>query len=295
MKIPLNNYEAYLLRYVDGELDPEEVSGLLRWLEEHPAQREELKWLRATKLNAEDAVVFGDKASLYRTQEPPLKKRIPPPRPLWIKVLVAASVAGLAMVYFQPWKTAPKAVEAVVRTSHPGPLPSSRQPLAEKDSANKTLPQVSKSGLAPLQAVSIQKRKKRKGVSGPAMAAVRDTTARGLSVSPPAPAIRQMPPVPTGEHPVPVESPVLAAGTPKTSASPAQSPVTGPYEEKTGTLVPLEDKIADVALSLNQTKKNMDQTVTVKLADLHEKTSGLIDHLEKKGIRIGRITFAIND
>jgi len=66
--INISNYEDYLYSYVDGELQPEEVSALESFLEKFPQFRAELDILMSTRLQPA-AMVFNDKASLYRGSE----------------------------------------------------------------------------------------------------------------------------------------------------------------------------------------------------------------------------------
>lgn len=66
--INISNYEDYLYSYVDGELQAEEVSALESFLEMHPQFQAELDLLMSTRLQPE-AVVFNNKASLYRGSE----------------------------------------------------------------------------------------------------------------------------------------------------------------------------------------------------------------------------------
>ncbi|MGX5818315.1 hypothetical protein ACWKWU_08980 [Chitinophaga lutea] len=63
--IQISNYEEYLFRYVDGELDAAETAALESFLDRHPALRQELELLLSTRLVPEP-VVFDGKASLYR-------------------------------------------------------------------------------------------------------------------------------------------------------------------------------------------------------------------------------------
>ncbi|RAJ03839.1 hypothetical protein LX64_02716 [Chitinophaga skermanii] len=64
--INISNYEQYLLCYIDGELNPEEIAALELFLEKYPDLRQELAQLEAVKLLPEEEIVFDNKAMLYR-------------------------------------------------------------------------------------------------------------------------------------------------------------------------------------------------------------------------------------
>ena len=61
-----NNYEQYFLLWVDGELSPEEMIAVERFIEEHPDLAEELSLLQDTKLVPEEQVVFKGKEQLLK-------------------------------------------------------------------------------------------------------------------------------------------------------------------------------------------------------------------------------------
>ena len=66
MTINRNNYEQYFLLWVDGELSPEEMIAVERFIEEHPDLAEELSLLQDTKLVPEEQVVFKGKEQLLK-------------------------------------------------------------------------------------------------------------------------------------------------------------------------------------------------------------------------------------
>jgi hypothetical protein len=63
--ITLHNYQDFLLRYIDEELDPRETEALLAFVASHPAIGEELESLQSTKLEIE-AISCPNKAVLYK-------------------------------------------------------------------------------------------------------------------------------------------------------------------------------------------------------------------------------------
>jgi len=88
-----DNYEAYLLNYIDDELTEDEQNKLLKYVEAHPAIKEELQILRQTVLTNE-AIVFADKNSLYRNE----KSSKPMVFIGWRPLRVAAVAAGLILL-----------------------------------------------------------------------------------------------------------------------------------------------------------------------------------------------------
>ena len=63
--ISLHNYQDFLLRYIDGELDLRETEALLAFVVLHPAIAEELESLQSTKLDIE-VISYPNKALLYK-------------------------------------------------------------------------------------------------------------------------------------------------------------------------------------------------------------------------------------
>lgn len=61
-----NNYEQYFLLWVDGELSPEEMDAVQRFIVEHPDLSEELALLQDTKLVPDDAIIFTQKDQLLK-------------------------------------------------------------------------------------------------------------------------------------------------------------------------------------------------------------------------------------
>ena len=63
--INLHNYQDFLLRYIDEELDLRETEALLAFAVLHPAVKEELESLQSTKLDVE-SIACPNKALLYK-------------------------------------------------------------------------------------------------------------------------------------------------------------------------------------------------------------------------------------
>ena len=67
--ISLHNYQDFLLRYIDEELDLRETEALLAFVALHPAIAEELESLQSTKLDIE-VISCPNKAVLYKNMFP---------------------------------------------------------------------------------------------------------------------------------------------------------------------------------------------------------------------------------
>ena len=67
--IDLNNYEEWLVMYIDNELDAEQRKNVEQFAIQHPQVREELTLLKQTKLQPEQEVVFPGKELLFRRTE----------------------------------------------------------------------------------------------------------------------------------------------------------------------------------------------------------------------------------
>ena len=68
MELNQNNYENYLLLYIDNELTASERAEVELFLASNPKQAEELKALQAVQLKTE-YIEFTEKSSLYRFEE----------------------------------------------------------------------------------------------------------------------------------------------------------------------------------------------------------------------------------
>jgi len=66
ININRNNYEHYFLLWVDGELSPEEMVAVERFIDEHPDLAEELSLLQDTKLVPDEQIIFTEKERLLK-------------------------------------------------------------------------------------------------------------------------------------------------------------------------------------------------------------------------------------
>jgi hypothetical protein len=85
--ISINNYEEYLVAYIDNELTTAERKEFEKFVALHPAVKEELSVFLQTKLQPETETVFANKEILYRKEE---KVRVITMQ--WRKIAVAAAI-----------------------------------------------------------------------------------------------------------------------------------------------------------------------------------------------------------
>ena len=94
--INLNNYEEYLISYIDNELSDSERIEFFKFANAHPQVKDELAIYQQTKLQPEEEIVFENKQVLYRKEEKVKVITIQ-----WWKIAVAAAVilaAGITTI-----------------------------------------------------------------------------------------------------------------------------------------------------------------------------------------------------
>ena len=85
-----NNYELWLLRYAEGELNAEERAAIDTWLESHPEAAEELAlYGEAPKLERDEDVRYGTEPQRYTA-------------PLWPRMLRCGAAAAVVIVLMTP-------------------------------------------------------------------------------------------------------------------------------------------------------------------------------------------------
>lgn len=85
-----NNYELWLLRYAEGELNAEERAAIDTWLESHPEAAEELAlYGEAPKLERDEDVRYGTEPQRYTA-------------PLWPRMLRYGAAAAVVMALMTP-------------------------------------------------------------------------------------------------------------------------------------------------------------------------------------------------
>lgn len=126
--LSVDNYERFLLDYVDNELNASDKAAVEMLVRQHPHIQKELHLLQASRLTPDLSVTFGDKASLYRKE----RTRI---RPLWWWSAAAAVVAGLSFWLIPAQRTAGPAQVAVNQATTTGSSTPAQQATAPSATA----------------------------------------------------------------------------------------------------------------------------------------------------------------
>jgi hypothetical protein len=87
LSMSLNNYEEWLLLYIDNELSEQDKIKVEKFAEKNSTVKAELELLLQTRLQPENNIIFFDKQSLYRTEE---KVRVIPFN--WKRIAAAAAI-----------------------------------------------------------------------------------------------------------------------------------------------------------------------------------------------------------
>jgi len=91
MKITFENYEAYLLDYIEGVLSDEDKEALVLFLEKYPELKKELQEFRETVLKPDLSIVYHGKESLKR--HPSISS------PISLGKLTYAAAAAILLVF----------------------------------------------------------------------------------------------------------------------------------------------------------------------------------------------------
>jgi hypothetical protein len=132
--ITTDNYDEWLVLYIDNELTAKQREIVESFVATHPDAKTELELLKKTKLQPEEAIVFANKESLYRKEE--TKRRVIAMR--WWRIAAAAVLfIAIATVSF-----------LLTDSNIPGPGPKTAQQgttdNASKEENSQNTPSVSK-------------------------------------------------------------------------------------------------------------------------------------------------------
>lgn len=318
MEINLNNYEEYLLSYLDGELDDAAKAGLEEFLEAHPELREELELLRAARLEPEEDLVFRDKSVLYRDEK--AAQTIPPYRRWWA---VAAAAAALAILVFNrlhaPEPVRPRAVavapvsnatdtliKAPADKHRAAPVRAIPQDLAlggnkpgkSDEAVHPALPVRKKNmpvhqpqtvtttgnalaAISPAAPVATPSKKEK---VQPALVADSSRNSGALAAAQP----------PAGEK-TPAANSRLRPEKDSQSPAPARPPASGSALTVQTTQPPAgQNTLAAEAGKLASAKQELDEKITGKISGAQDFVAEKFRSLRKKGIRIGRLEIVMN-
>lgn len=149
-EIQLHNYEPFLLRYIDGELNVQEAAAVEQFVAAHPAVQKELAIWQATRLVADTTVLFENKAVLYRHT----KVRAMRPAYWWAAAAVVAGAVLFIRLADQETPQAPVVAEnttpgKVVEPAEKAVAPEGKTP-EKAVTAEKTAPDAPVAQTAPL-------------------------------------------------------------------------------------------------------------------------------------------------
>ncbi len=91
--ITRENYEEYIMMYVDGELQPAQEEALHNFLDQNPELKNDLHAYELTKLTPDNAITFKGNESLLKTSG----KRVIA-HPGWAKYGIAAGIAAIFFI-----------------------------------------------------------------------------------------------------------------------------------------------------------------------------------------------------
>jgi hypothetical protein len=136
-----DNYEAWFLSYIDGELDEPSRRAVIEFVRLHPEKNIELQRLQLAVNIPDPSIVFPDKESLYRRDE---KRRI-----AWLpfaRIAAAALVLGaVGLLVFHPFRTNPSI--AIKQ-------PPAHAPIVLTDTPSAAIADVTRHPQAPVQAAA---------------------------------------------------------------------------------------------------------------------------------------------
>ncbi|RPE13775.1 hypothetical protein EGT74_09750 [Chitinophaga lutea] len=127
--IDLQNYEPFLINYIDGELTGSEAAQVERFTSAHPAIQKELDIWKATRLQPDMSIRFDGKAALYRHST-----NVRRMRPAYWWAAAAAVVAGALFFILPADRTVPDPAIAKVEPSQ-APTPQSAGPAVTEQTA----------------------------------------------------------------------------------------------------------------------------------------------------------------
>ena len=127
--ITMNNYEEWLVAYLDNELVPADRMKFERFADLHPSVKEELSIFQQTKLQPETDIIFENKQVLYRKEE---KVRVITLQ--WWKVSVAAAIILTIGVTTYTVLNRDTKIPAVVAASGNNPVNSKQNDATKPDS-----------------------------------------------------------------------------------------------------------------------------------------------------------------
>ena len=162
--INMNNYEEWLVSYVDNEVNQEQRITIEKFAASHPRVQQELNLFHQTKLQPEK-ILFADKEVLYKRESPRIVSM------LWWRISVAAMLvlaAGIGLFSIFNKKaspgnaTIPREVVKSETPASPTNTNSSNKGSSNKDTFSHVVPTENENNLAARTNNKIEKKDNRK-------------------------------------------------------------------------------------------------------------------------------------
>ncbi|TAN18063.1 MAG: hypothetical protein EPN37_05825 [Chitinophagaceae bacterium] len=285
MKINMNNYEEFMLSFVDNELSEEDTGKLMQFLEQHQDLQRELRVLQATKLPSDEKIIFPDKDLLYRKEAVSPKKAFFTLRSPWVPAAAAACLALLLLFSLHPWK---RQVVSNATSFNASPkrevfFPSG-SPLTESLHEEKKVKQSEGIALRPAEIkkknnpVPPSKKESNLIAKGP------EAKKAGLAVMP------ALPDIPSSVN---ENKEIALNGNDLPKQLPLENTMHAGSLKKTD--APESNKYYDGHLLASDNGSTKDISVTEKIDEWRKKPGEILENIHQKGIKIGKITFAVNN
>ncbi|TAM95423.1 MAG: hypothetical protein EPN39_15235 [Chitinophagaceae bacterium] len=295
MKIDQHNYEEYLLSYIDDELDEADVTVLIQFLQQHPDKQKELELLQLSKLPVEKGIIFPNKQLLYHKENFTRGKISFMHSYKWIAAVAAACIALFLIIH--PFSRKDSGIpNAVVANTPPQKAIQPLQEALQPDSGPPIKREIKQKGNAiPVIAkTNIKEDKKKENYierKEKDLAAIHNNL---MAISQAPPDIPVLQPLNTPTVVIQGKAPVMVAPAEHPEAERAiASKVNKPHQIALSPT--LANTVANTVQSLAVAKEDIDSAITRKMTYLNHKKAGLIEHVAKNGIRIGKVTIAFNE
>ena len=284
MKVNMNNYEEFMLSFVDNELTEEDAGELMWFLEQHHDLQCELRLLQATKLPSDEKIIFPDKDLLYRKEALFPKKVFFTFRHPSIRAAAVACLASLLLLSLYPWKRHAVSNTTSFNTfNERGAALPSDSPVTERIHEKK-IKQEGKIALRPVEATKKNNQALPLKKESNLIATGPEAQKAGLAAMP------ELPDIPSAVH----ENKEVALNRddlPKQLSLENTMPA--------GSLKNTDDHESNeryddhLLVSGNGSTKNV--SVTEKIDEWRKKPGEILENIHQKGIKIGKITFAFNN
>ncbi len=285
-----NNYEEYLLDYVDGELNEIEQAALLEYIHLHPEVEGELCLLQKTKPETKEEIPLPDKHLLYHSTPAIASKKVSfrSKRRVLAAVSIAASVALIVWFLFsQQNNRPPYSDKAIVKAEQTVPSSdTTREEAAKNSRIEKTAEKPQKGTSGKLATLRPAQPARSNPITKEPLRTTQDTPPAPEALQP---AIREIPLPPLRPRELQiakVEVNTLKVAEKQGSLSPG--------EEQNLTRSYPQQAITGPLKQLKARKETLDSSLTDKVFAFHDKWSHPFKALNIKEVKIGGLSIVFN-